>query len=398
MGSVEVGKKFETEEMMGMYGEMVVHERTLQRVWMRGDFIKEGLRSVGGKEIKVVDAGKWNKLEGPDFKDARIEINGEELYGDVEVHFHAKDWFSHGHELDEKYRNVVLHVVLFEPEEGRPLPYTEYGYCPEVVVLLDRLLCSLEEYAGEEALLAMSNRDILVAMEGFLELGEQEQAERIRLGSMKRWHQKRGFSKKRLETLGYEGALHITILEVLGYRRNRGVMSDIAARYEKKKWEGISVEDIYKEFEGRWTLKGLRPSNYPRRRLTQYHELIRKVLSYPENLRRVIVEYDLAEKIGMETRDYRKTRCLSELRGRLEQEVFGGEIRSTRLDTLIVDGLLPLMSVELGVDMYGAWRHWYGGDISKQIEELLKASKIGGVRSNGINQGMLELVIEAGLM
>ena len=38
--------------------------------------------------------GIWNKEEGPDFKGAVLEIDGQSMRGDVEIHFYASDCLS----------------------------------------------------------------------------------------------------------------------------------------------------------------------------------------------------------------------------------------------------------------------------------------------------------------
>ena len=52
-------------------------------------------------------------------------------------------------------------------------------------------------------------------------------------------------------------------------------MSRIAQRYEVQKWKSgqINIEDIFKP--NRWRLRGCRPANHPRKRLSQYHDLWR---------------------------------------------------------------------------------------------------------------------------
>ncbi len=85
-------------------------EAGLQRSWSR---TAQGgiLGAVGGERIVVLAAGTWNVEEGPDFRNAEIEIDGVRRVGDIEIHRRAGDWFAHGHECDGRYANVVLHLV-----------------------------------------------------------------------------------------------------------------------------------------------------------------------------------------------------------------------------------------------------------------------------------------------
>ncbi len=71
----------------------------------------DSLITTDGKEVKVIFPGTRNKLEGPDFNNAFIQIDGISYKGDIEIHVHTSDWYKHNHNFDNNYNNVVLHVV-----------------------------------------------------------------------------------------------------------------------------------------------------------------------------------------------------------------------------------------------------------------------------------------------
>ena len=64
-----------------------------------------------GGSLRVLSPGAWNRMPGPDFRNAKLELNGATVRGDVEVHVKAGDWIAHGHGSDPMYSDVVLHVV-----------------------------------------------------------------------------------------------------------------------------------------------------------------------------------------------------------------------------------------------------------------------------------------------
>lgn len=68
--------------------------------------------SPGTSPITVVVRfpGWASKAPGPDFRDAILVGPSGELRGDVEIHRDARDWYRHGHSVDPRYGNVVLHV------------------------------------------------------------------------------------------------------------------------------------------------------------------------------------------------------------------------------------------------------------------------------------------------
>ena len=42
---------------------------------------------------------------------AVLELAGDMVRGDVEVHLRSRGWYEHGHNDDPRYANVVLHLV-----------------------------------------------------------------------------------------------------------------------------------------------------------------------------------------------------------------------------------------------------------------------------------------------
>ena len=108
----------EVREIQGLYGPLGITERMLQRIWVQKDFAASRLRALDGQAIRVLRAGTWNHREGPDFLDACLEIDGQLVRGDVEIHFRSRDWRQHGHQLDANFSSVILHVVFFPPTPG----------------------------------------------------------------------------------------------------------------------------------------------------------------------------------------------------------------------------------------------------------------------------------------
>jgi len=68
-------------------------------------------KTTDGEFVVIKDFGALNHGQGPDFSAAHVQINGLDFYGAVEIHIETKDWYRHGHEIDKRYEQVVLHVV-----------------------------------------------------------------------------------------------------------------------------------------------------------------------------------------------------------------------------------------------------------------------------------------------
>jgi hypothetical protein len=89
-----------------------VPELAVSAAW-HGQRFRGSLRTVDDRAVEVVHRGTWSNGFGPDFRDALILFDGHDLRsGSVEVHVHSAAWTQHGHHLDPRYGDVILHVVL----------------------------------------------------------------------------------------------------------------------------------------------------------------------------------------------------------------------------------------------------------------------------------------------
>ena len=86
-------------------------EKLMQYVWEHRLWNPAGMATNDGKKIRVIDPGLRNDDAGPDFFNAKIEIDGYVWAGNVEIHYRASDWKRHGHDKDTAYDSVILHVV-----------------------------------------------------------------------------------------------------------------------------------------------------------------------------------------------------------------------------------------------------------------------------------------------
>ncbi len=108
-----------------------MNENFLHLLWRTQRFDKQALITISGEKINVIQVGKYNKHNGPDFLEACIEREGVKWYGSVEIHIKSSDWNKHAHSNDENYKNVILHVVyendcdIFNEKYTTPLPCLE---------------------------------------------------------------------------------------------------------------------------------------------------------------------------------------------------------------------------------------------------------------------------------
>jgi len=88
-----------------------MQEDLLHFVWKYQKLPQGAIEGSKGEKIQIQSPGTHNHIAGPDFFNAKIEIDRQLWAGTVEVHTKASDWYAHGHETDPNYNNVILHLV-----------------------------------------------------------------------------------------------------------------------------------------------------------------------------------------------------------------------------------------------------------------------------------------------
>ncbi|MFC5272012.1 DUF2851 family protein [Adhaeribacter terreus] len=88
-----------------------MNEDFLAYVWKFQYFDKTNLQTESGEPLSVLRTGMQNANAGPDFLHASLKIADLTWAGSVELHVKASDWFRHRHTSDQKYDQVILHVV-----------------------------------------------------------------------------------------------------------------------------------------------------------------------------------------------------------------------------------------------------------------------------------------------
>jgi hypothetical protein len=115
---------------LNMKQETKIKEEYLYEIWKEQNF-KKNITTPDGQEIVVIDYGTLNNhLPGPDFKNATIKIGSLTYVGDIEIDNSYTDWKIHGHNIDSKYAEVILHVSLINrtnqgnvyTRDGRKIP------------------------------------------------------------------------------------------------------------------------------------------------------------------------------------------------------------------------------------------------------------------------------------
>jgi Protein of unknown function (DUF2851) len=211
-------------------GECVREEEVARRWWS----LPKGsvLLASNGAAYTLLFAGMPGGASGPDVRDAVFSIAYRPLLsviqpdrfpqtqitGDVEFHVRSRDWVMHGHQKDERYNQVILHVV-FASESGHPT-YRQDGILVPVYCVRDLMECGQELRKAEWPCQQLIRR---------LEANEVER--RLRLAGEIRFEQKVHALVEALHTrMGvlvespfsvYDQVLIVALAEGLGYGRDR---------------------------------------------------------------------------------------------------------------------------------------------------------------------------------
>ena len=88
-----------------------MREDLLHFIWKYKKLQLKEMVTTNNATIDIIDVGLHNQQAGPDFFNAKINIDGQLWAGNVEVHINSSDWYAHHHEKDINYDFVILHVV-----------------------------------------------------------------------------------------------------------------------------------------------------------------------------------------------------------------------------------------------------------------------------------------------
>ncbi len=193
-----------------------LHEEELVRLWEGQRFPREALRLRDGLALQVVYRGRRNLSAGPDFLSALIaDERGHLLKGDVELHVRSSAFVAHGHHLDARYDNLILHVV-FHDDAGTST-VLRCGRRVAVVALAPWVARRAEElrlWLAQPSVWSEPCRSA-VARNGWPEI----ETLLMRLGQM-RFRQKQARFAALLRRQGANQTLYEGLLRALGYSRN----------------------------------------------------------------------------------------------------------------------------------------------------------------------------------
>jgi len=180
--------------------------------------------SADGQEITIVFPGHWTHGFGPDFADAMLDFRQDGFRtGAVEIHTKASDWIAHGHHLDERYNDVILHIVSINDmaetrrADGKIVPVAILTVTDDILFAIDRHLPDIWSDLGGDVCAAELSRT---------EAGRIRTALQ-RLGDV-RLHEKVTAIEGLLADTRPDDLFIELLFEGFGYSENRGPMRQLA--------------------------------------------------------------------------------------------------------------------------------------------------------------------------
>lgn len=202
-------------------------ELTLCRAWRDGWHARE-LRTTAGQRLHVVYPGVWTNSDGPDFRDAFLEIDGRLVRGAVEVHLRSSTWQAHGHQHDPAYAAVVLHVVL--EDDLTPGLRTPYGEPLPTLELGSYLAGTLDELVGRAMVGPMAQLGVTTCLPTLAGGRPDEVRAALQRKGWERLAARELRFRQAFEHTPPAQALYAGLLDALGFSRNRGGMAQVAER------------------------------------------------------------------------------------------------------------------------------------------------------------------------
>lgn len=257
---------------------MKITERHVQAMWYDAAIRPNNLYTRRGSEVRVVSPGEWNLSEGPDFKNAVLEIGKarERYVGDVEVHLCPSDWDLHGHGADPNYRNVIAHITWGCGPNPKSLP------SKAITIWLGRFMSSDTTFSPEQIDLGAYPYARLPLKERPCEKWLDHDPDRARAllaeAGRHRLKMKARRLAGRLSAATTSGTsrqqiYYEEVMTALGYKKNEVPFRHVAERVPIAVWpedleaarNALLVAGTFEE----WDRRGTRPYNTPERRLSR---------------------------------------------------------------------------------------------------------------------------------
>lgn len=252
------------ESSVREYQAELIDEHLVQCIWYDRLFRQRDLKTQDGVSLKIVSPGWWNHGEGPDFRGAQIEFDGRPRTGDVEIHLAPSGWKQHGHHLDERYDEVMLHVIL---DPGSELQVSmSAGHRIPSLVLEPYLESEIQEIADDlksakfpKGIEGALGRCAHVANDG----GVEVLAEFVDLAGEWRMINKARQIRERMDRIGADQAIYEMLLTACGYSHFKEHFKAVARQLPYDRVKQLGQENALLLEAALLQISGLFPQELP---------------------------------------------------------------------------------------------------------------------------------------
>jgi len=288
--------------------------------------------------LDVIDSGEFNSDSGPDFFNAKIRIGNTMWAGNIEMHINSSDWYTHGHQSDSAYDNVILHVVVNDDKaainsKNRAIPTLKIAYPDALDWNLMHLTSSRKWIPCEESFSIFDLFSKQMWLENLL-VERLEQKTDLVFGLVSEAHSSweeafyismaRSFGLK-ANALPFEMLAKATPLKILAKQKNNlmqieallfgqaGLLlerkgNDDYSLNLSKEYQYLSHKFNLSPIEGHlWKFLRMRPTAFPTIRIAQFAVLIHQSSALFSKIIEINDIKDIIELIDVETSEYWKT-------------------------------------------------------------------------------------------
>ncbi len=205
---------------------MSINEKLLYHIWDAQHLEKE-LQTLTARKVSIIFPGHWNREEGPDFRNAIIQIGEETLRGAVEIHVQTTDWIRHEHEENPNFDEVILHVV-YKHDESLPVTISNSGKSIEILELascLSEEITKILERAGQSSFQEEERN-----CDCFAGLSYPTLLSILEKKGLQRFEKKVNRLKAELFYANYNQIFYQSLFEALGYAKNKIPFKNLAVR------------------------------------------------------------------------------------------------------------------------------------------------------------------------
>ncbi len=350
-----------------MLSDSPIKEDFIHFVW-RTKRVPVVLETIDGRKVTIIDFGTYNLQSGPDFFNAKIEIDGTLWAGNVEMHVFTKDWMKHKHQYDRAYDNVILHVVYEHdgPLIDNDLPTVELkGKIPKII--LDRYVSMMTES------LSIPCQKLFKDVDNF----------KVNLWKNSLLVERLSQKSKYIATVhnysmsSWEDATYIAVAKYFGSKINVEPFERLARSLplsiiHKNKDKQLSVEALiwgqsgmlsgahkdpyfvalkneYRFMQQKyglepidpltWKFGRLRPINFPTVRIAQFAALMSKVVFMFSTIKEASTIKELRSMFKVKSHEYWDTHY----RFGAESKVYDKSLSSGFVDLILINAIIPIL-------------------------------------------------------